>query len=58
MKDIDVGKINVTDYEADVKDSDVKKTIDTIAEQRSTFKSVKRASKMGDKVKIQDGIIP
>jgi len=53
VKDIDVGKIKVTDYEAEVKDSDVKKTIDTIAVQRCTFKSVKRASKMGDKVKIQ-----
>jgi trigger factor len=53
VKDIDVKKINVTDYEADVKEKDVKKTIDTIAKQRSTFKSVKRASKMGDKVSIK-----
>ena len=53
VKDIDVKKISVTDYEADVKEKDVKKTIDTIAKQRSTFKSVKRASKMGDKVNIK-----
>ena len=53
VKDIDVKKISVTDYEADVKEKDVKKTIDTIAKQRSTFKSVKRASKMGDKVSIK-----
>ena len=53
VKDIDVKKISVTDYDADVKENDVKKTIDTIAKQRSTFKSVKRASKMGDKVNIK-----
>jgi len=53
VKDIDVKKISVTDYDTDVKENDVKKTIDTIAKQRSTFKSVKRASKMGDKVNIK-----
>jgi len=53
VKDIDVKKVKVTDYEADVKDSDVKKTIETIAKQRSTFAPVKRASKMGDKVNIK-----
>lgn len=53
IKDVDVKKINVIDYEADVKDSDVKKTIDTIAVQRSTFTKVKRASKLSDKVKIK-----
>ena len=53
VKDIDVKKINITDYETEVKEKDVNKTIDTIAKQRSTFKSVKRASKMGDKVAIK-----
>ena len=53
VKDIDVKKISVTDYDAEVKEKDVKKTIDTIAKQRSTFKSAKRASKMGDKVSIK-----
>ena len=53
VKDIDVKKINITDYETEVKEKDVNKTIDTIAQQRSTFKSVKRASKMGDKVAIK-----
>jgi len=53
VKDIDVKKINVIDYETDVKEKDVKKTIDTIAVQRCTFKSVKRASKIGDKVNIK-----
>ena len=53
VKDIDVKKISVIDYDTDVKEKDVKKTIDTIAKQRSTFKSVKRASKMGDKVNIK-----
>ena len=53
VKDIDVKKISVIDYDTDVKEKDVKKTIDTIAKQRSTFKSVKRASKMGDKVSIK-----
>ena len=37
VKDIDVGKIKVTDYEAEVKDSDVKKTIDTIADPKMHF---------------------
>lgn len=53
VKDIDVKKINITDYETEVKDIDVKKTIDTIAVQRCTFKPVKRASKMSDKVSIK-----
>jgi trigger factor len=53
VKDIDVKKINITDYETEVKEKDVNKTIDTIAKQRSTFKSVKRSSKMGDKVAIK-----
>jgi trigger factor len=53
VKDIDVKKISVIDYDTDVKEKDVKKTIDTIAKQRSTFKSVKRPSKMGDKVSIK-----
>ena len=53
VKDIDVKKISVTDYDTDVKENDVKKTIDTIAKQRSTFKTVKRVSKMGDKVTIK-----
>ena len=53
VKDIDVKKINITDYETEVKEKDVNKTINTIAKQRSTFKSVKRASKMGDKVAIK-----
>ena len=53
VKDIDVKKINITDFETEVKEKDVNKTIDTIAKQRSTFKSVKRASKMGDKVAIK-----
>ena len=53
VKDIDVKKISVIDYDTDVKEKDVKKTIDTIAKQRSTFKSVKRTSKMGDKVNIK-----
>ena len=37
VKDIDVKKISVTDYEADVKENDVKKTIDTIAETKKYF---------------------
>ncbi|MDC0542643.1 trigger factor [Methylophilaceae bacterium] len=53
VKDIDVKKINITDYEAEVKEKDVKKTIDTIALQRCTFTPVKRASKIGDKVNIK-----
>jgi trigger factor len=53
VKDIDVKKINITDYETEVNEKDVKKTIATIARQRSTFKSVKRASKIGDKVNIK-----
>jgi len=53
VKDIDVKKINITDYETEVIEKDVNKTIDTIAKQRSTFKSVKRSSKMGDKVVIK-----
>ncbi|MDG2252561.1 MAG: trigger factor [Methylophilaceae bacterium] len=49
----DIKKLKVIQYETTVKAEDVKKTIDVLVRQRTTFKKIDRAAKLGDRVKVK-----
>ena len=49
----DIKKLKITQYETTVKVEDVKKTIDVLVRQRTVFKQIDRAAKLGDQVKVK-----
>ena len=49
----DIKKLKITQYETTVKAEDVKKTIDVLVRQRTVFKQIDRAAKLGDQVKVK-----
>lgn len=49
----DIKKLKITKYETTVKAEDVKKTIDVLVRQRTAFKKIDRAAKLGDRVKVK-----
>ncbi len=49
----DIKKLKITQYETTVKSEDVKKTIDVLVRQRTVFKKIDRAAKLGDQVKVK-----
>lgn len=49
----DIKKLKITQYETTVKAEDVKKTIDVLVRQRTVFKKIDRAAKLGDQVKVK-----
>ncbi|HCK04745.1 MAG: trigger factor [Proteobacteria bacterium] len=53
FKITDIKKLKISQYETPVKPDDVKKTIDVLVKQRTTFNKVDRASKLGDRIKVQ-----
>ena len=50
---IDIKKLKITKYETTVKPEDVKKTIDVLIRQRTTFKPIDRAAKLEDSIKVK-----
>ncbi len=49
----DIKKLKITQYETTVKPEDVKKTIDILIRQRTTFKPIDRAAKLEDRIKVK-----
>jgi len=49
----DIEKLKITKYETTVNAEDVKKTIDVLIRQGTTFKAVDRAAKLDDRVKVK-----
>jgi trigger factor len=49
----DIKKLKITQYETTVKSDDVKKTIDVLIRQRTAFKTIDRAAKLKDRIKVK-----
>ena len=49
----DIKKLKITQYETSIKAEDVKKTIDVLVRQGTTFKPVDRVAKLDDRVKVK-----
>ena len=50
---VDIKKLKITQYETTVKSEDVKKTIDVLVRQRTTFKLIDRAAQLEDRLKVK-----
>ena len=49
----DIKKLKIIEYETSVKAEDVKKTLEVLVRQRTSYKKIDRAAKLGDRVKVK-----